>query len=269
MRSASTGFSTRAGSRPARFGRRLPLRTRTWLSCRQARAAASLAKWSTTEGEISQESRSGSGIRPSERRGRDLNPRRTQKPETVFETVRKTLYAGSFALVRQFVRHDSTVFVYKADNSSTCPIETRHGRGVTITFRAQVSLRACSRRLLRTWPSQPEVSLLLCPALFKRLAYSCSLSFLARSTSGLSSGWWGGGESVSRTACCGLRRACGKARGSPIARSAASPAPRIFLLRTTDVRTLRGGAAAMPLPTALCRGAVRRGASAARWLGES
>jgi hypothetical protein len=97
--------------------------------------------------------------------------------------VRKTLYAGSFALVRQFVRHDSTVFVYKADNSSTCPIETRHGRGVTITFRAQVSLRACSRRLLRTWPSQPEVSLLLCPALFKRLAYSCSLSFLVRNRS--------------------------------------------------------------------------------------
>jgi hypothetical protein len=45
-----------------------------------------------------------------------LNPRRTQEPETVFETASKTLYAGIFILVRQSVHHDFGVFVFKADN---------------------------------------------------------------------------------------------------------------------------------------------------------
>ncbi len=41
------------------------------------------------------------------RRGRDLNPRRTQKPETVFETVANLPICRVFVLVRQSVRQRS------------------------------------------------------------------------------------------------------------------------------------------------------------------
>jgi hypothetical protein len=37
---------------------------------------------------------------------------------TAFETARKMLFAGSLVLVRQFVRHESGVFVFSGHNES-------------------------------------------------------------------------------------------------------------------------------------------------------
>jgi len=64
------------------------------------------------------QTRMASGFACLERRGRDLNPRRTQEPERVFENAHKTLFAGILAVVRQFVRHDSAFFDVKTDNGA-------------------------------------------------------------------------------------------------------------------------------------------------------
>jgi hypothetical protein len=97
-------------------------------------------------------------LRFVERRGRDLNPRRTQRPEAIFETVRKTPYAGIFVLVRQFVRHDSALFAAKTDNGSKltefAACELVFGNGVP-GWSDQA--RVCSRRRVTSPPVSSRV----------------------------------------------------------------------------------------------------------------
>jgi hypothetical protein len=92
----------------------------------------------------------------SEAGGKNLNPRRTQKPETVFETVRKRLYAGSFGPVRQFVRHDSAAFDVKTDNVSYRDASERQQADLVLRSRD-----GDDRDRARTWTRREPSGILL------------------------------------------------------------------------------------------------------------